>query len=235
MNRRKFIELLNLYIDGEIDPKDVGRLEEVIGRDPKARSIYNQYCRLHRGSRLIYERFRMQAPPKKVPDRQRTGILGWFPARRVGRLAIAASGMAAAIILVSGSVLLMQPGGDSGMIEEIALTPGKGSGSTSFVAVAPVIQTFNADTEIFELVPANDGTLVPAAWNPEISLRGKFLNQRIAPVAWPAFYGIQWDTPAHYTYPEGMSVQDEYRVYRGPPSGSRRTSAHRPVGFQFQK
>jgi hypothetical protein len=235
MNRRKFIELLNLYIDGEIDPEDVGRLEQVISTDAKARSIYNQYCRLHRGSRLIYERFRMQAPPKEYPDRNRTGVLGWFPARRMGRLTIAASGMAAAIILVSGSVLLMQSEGGRETTEEIALTPGQGTGPASIVVLAPVIQTFNSDTEIFELVPANDGTLVPAAWNPEISLRGGFLDQRVAPVAWPAFNGIQWNTPTHFTYPEGMPGQNEYRVYRGPESGSRQTSAYRPVGFQFQK
>ncbi len=76
---------------------------------------------------------------------------------------------------------------------------------------------------------------MPAAWNPEISLRGNFLSQKVAPVARPVFNGIQWDAPTRFTYPKGMPVQNEYRVYRGPQSGSDRTSAYRPVGFQFQK
>ncbi|RKX35835.1 MAG: hypothetical protein DRP71_02160 [Verrucomicrobia bacterium] len=235
MNRRKFIELLNLYVDGEIDPEGVRRLEQMISRDAEAQRIYNQYCRLHRGSRLIYERFRMHAPPEKIPDRSRTGVLGWFPAARSGRLAIVASGMAAAIVLVTGSVLLMQPGGGREIMEEIALNPVQGTGSTSVVAVPPMIQSFNADTDTFVLVPSSDGTLVPAAWNPEISLRGEFLNQRVAPVAWPAFDGIRWDTPPRITYPESVSLQGEYRVYRGLPSGNHRTSAYQTAGFQFQK
>jgi hypothetical protein len=235
MNRRKFIELLNLYIDDEIDPEDVGRLEQVISRDAEARKIYNQYCRLHRGSRLIYERFRRQAPPERMPNRNRTGFPGWLQTRRMGRLAITASGMAAAIILVSGSVLLMPTGGDLEKNEEIALAPGPETGSNSIVAVAPVIKTFNADTEVFELVPANDGTLVPAAWNPEISLRGEFLSRRVAPVAQPVFNGIQWDPPTRFLHPNDMPVQDEYRVYRGSQSSNSRTSTYQPVGFQFRK
>jgi len=235
MNRRKFIELLNLYIDGEIKPEDVRRLEEKISRNGEARRIYSQYCRLHRGTRLVYERFRMQAPPEKVPNRDRPGILTRFPTLRLGRLTIAASGMAAAIILVSGSVLLMQPRSGGDTMEEIALTPTKGIGSTPVYATAPEIQSFSTDTAIFELEPANDGTLVPAAWNPEINFRGEFLNQKAAPVAWPASSGIQWVRPAQITYPVSVPAQGETLVYRSRESGVFRVSAHRPGSFQFRK
>ena len=227
MNRRKFIELLNLYIDGEIKPEDVRRLEEKISRNREARRVYDQYCRLHRGTRLVYERFRMQAPPETVPNRDRPGILARFPTLRLGRLTIAASGMAAAIMLVSGSVLLMQPRSGGDTMEEIALTPTKGIGSTPVYATAPVIQSFSGGTEIFELVPA--------AWNPEINLGREFLNQKAAPVAWPAFSGIQWVTPAKITYPVSVPVQGGTLVYRSRESGVFRVSAHRPGSFQFRK
>jgi hypothetical protein len=235
MNRRKFIELLNLYIDGEIDPEDVSRLEEKISRDAEARRVYNQYCRLHRGSRQIYERFRTQAPPEKVPDRDRTGVLAWFPTRRLGRLTIAASGMAAAILLVSGSVLLMQPGSETETMEEIALTPAPSMESTSVFVAAPVIQSFNSDTEIFELIPANDGTLVPAAWNPEINLRGEFLHKKAVPLAWPASSGIHWETPAQITYKVDLPNRSDYRVYRSRGSVPLQISAHQLGTFQFRK
>jgi anti-sigma factor RsiW len=235
MNRRKFIELLNLYIDGEINPEDVRRVEEKISRDGEARRVYDQYCRLHRGTRLLYERFRAQAPPEKVPNRDRTGILTRFPPLRPRRLTIAASGIAAAIILVSVSVLLMQPGSGGDTMEEIALTPAKGVGSAPVYAAAPVIQSFNSDTEIFELVPANDGTLVPAAWNPEINLRGEFLNQKAAPVAWPASSGIQWETPAQIIYPVRTPGRSDHSVYRSRGSAPFKISAHQLETFQSPK
>ena len=239
MNRRKFIELLNLYIDGEVDPEDVGRLEQKISGDAEARKTYNEYCQLYRGSRMVYERFRLQAPPEIVTDRRRITLWDWFSARRLGGLTIAAGGVAAAIILVSGSLFLMHPGGDIETMEEIVLNPAHNPEVSSRVTVAPVIETFNADTDIFELLPASDGTLVPAqlsvAWNPEINLRGEFLDRPLTPALWPTFDNNQWETGTQITYPLNAPVQSDYRVYRGLDSSSRRTSSYQPVDFQFPK
>jgi len=236
MSRRKFIELLNLYLDGEIDPVDLDRLEQQINHDEEARMIYNQYCRLHRGTQLVCERFRMKAPPEKVPDGSRTGILDWFPTRRLGRLSLVAGSMAATIILVSGAVLLMQPKKESGTIEQIALNPSPDSETTSIVSVSTPIRSFNTETVVFELGSTREETLVPATWKPEINLHSEFLNQRVAaPVPQPVFSGLEWGTPTRIATPALVPLPDEYRVYRGLDSGSRRTSDPHWVSYQFQK
>ncbi|MGH8018124.1 MAG: anti-sigma factor family protein [Opitutaceae bacterium] len=61
MNQRKFLHLLNLYIDGEIPSSEAAELEKEIIANPRRRKIYDDYCRIHRATRLVYERFREAA------------------------------------------------------------------------------------------------------------------------------------------------------------------------------
>lgn len=67
MKEKKFFLLLNLYIDGEISPSDAGELEQEIMRDPRHRRVYDDYCRIHRATKLVYDRFR-QAAKTQSPE-----------------------------------------------------------------------------------------------------------------------------------------------------------------------
>jgi hypothetical protein len=62
MNERRFIELLNLYIDDQISPAEAAELESAVLAEPARRRTYEQYCRLHRGCSLLGEKERAQAP-----------------------------------------------------------------------------------------------------------------------------------------------------------------------------
>ncbi len=53
MNDSEFIELLNLYVDREIDPEDALRLEAAVDASPRRRSIYNQYCRIQKACTML--------------------------------------------------------------------------------------------------------------------------------------------------------------------------------------
>jgi hypothetical protein len=55
MKDSKFIELLNLYLDQQIDPADAARLEDEIARSPARRATYQQYCRMHRACTMLFE------------------------------------------------------------------------------------------------------------------------------------------------------------------------------------
>lgn len=55
MKDSKFIELLNLYLDQQIEPGDAARLEEEIARNPARRATYQQYCRMHRACTMLFE------------------------------------------------------------------------------------------------------------------------------------------------------------------------------------
>jgi hypothetical protein len=62
MNDRRFIELLNLYVDQQIDPSEAAELEAEVLRSPERRRTYNQYCRLQRGCCLLGDGARSTAP-----------------------------------------------------------------------------------------------------------------------------------------------------------------------------
>jgi anti-sigma factor RsiW len=62
MNERRFIELLNLYIDDQISPAEAAELESAVLAEPARRQTYEQYCRLYRACSLLGEKERAQAP-----------------------------------------------------------------------------------------------------------------------------------------------------------------------------
>jgi len=62
MNDRRFIELLNLYVDQQIDPTEAAELEAEVLRSPERRRTYNQYCRLQRACCLLGDGARSTAP-----------------------------------------------------------------------------------------------------------------------------------------------------------------------------
>ncbi len=62
MNDRRFIELLNLYVDQQIAPAESAELEAEVLRNPDRRRTYDQYCRLQRGCCLLGDGARSLAP-----------------------------------------------------------------------------------------------------------------------------------------------------------------------------
>lgn len=56
MNEKRFIELLNLYIDGEISTEEQEELDREIAEDTRRREIYHSYSRLQTASQQAYKR-----------------------------------------------------------------------------------------------------------------------------------------------------------------------------------
>jgi hypothetical protein len=106
MKEAKFIELLNLYIDQQIDAADAAMLEEEIQRLPERRKIYQQYCRMSRACSMLLEQSR---PPEAAVGQKLAQALAAaeeqvveFPAPRpfLGRF-VYVGGLAAACIAVA--------------------------------------------------------------------------------------------------------------------------------------
>ena len=57
MKESEFIELLNLYVDHEIDAEDAKRLEAEVAADPARHAIYRQYCSMQKACTLLADRF----------------------------------------------------------------------------------------------------------------------------------------------------------------------------------
>jgi anti-sigma factor RsiW len=108
VNDRRFIELLNLYLDHQISAEEAGELESEVMHNPARRRTYNQYCRLQRGCSLLGERERSNAPAsaefarslreaeRKIAAPRRTSW--WSTPAYAG--AFAASAMAACVAVV---------------------------------------------------------------------------------------------------------------------------------------
>lgn len=60
MNEKKFIQLLNLYIDGEATPPEAREVELEIESNPARRRVYDDYCRIQAATRALYGQFRRE-------------------------------------------------------------------------------------------------------------------------------------------------------------------------------
>lgn len=63
MTHETFIELLNLYLDGELPPARAAELERTIADNVEYRRIYRQYCQMQQACAGLAERFREEASP----------------------------------------------------------------------------------------------------------------------------------------------------------------------------
>lgn len=61
MKDARFTELVNLYVDRQISPDEAAELEAELQSNPRRRQVYQQYCRMHRATKLVYESFRAHA------------------------------------------------------------------------------------------------------------------------------------------------------------------------------
>lgn len=98
MKDTRFIELVNLYIDRQISPEEQAELELEIQSSPRRRQVYQQYCRMHRATKLVYETFRTTSEQENSPARQPATIASIENRRRQrrARWVYAAGGLAAA-------------------------------------------------------------------------------------------------------------------------------------------
>ncbi len=98
MKDHRFIELVNLYIDRQISADETAELEAEIQDNPRRRSVYRQYCQMHRATTLVYDSFRTQASDQTAASAIRSPIvrLGDDRRARTHRWALYAGGLAAA-------------------------------------------------------------------------------------------------------------------------------------------
>ena len=94
MSEREFIELLNLYVDREIEAADALRLEAEVTANPERRRVfYDQYCRMQKACSMLATEVaaaRERQVERKVAD---------FPAPMGWRFRPLAAGLAAAACL----------------------------------------------------------------------------------------------------------------------------------------
>jgi len=78
MKEPRFIELINLYVDRQISPAETAELEAEIQTSPRHRKIYQQYCHMHRATKMVYETFRANAEQPVVEPSRSGGSVASF-------------------------------------------------------------------------------------------------------------------------------------------------------------
>jgi hypothetical protein len=62
MNDKKFIELLNLYVDREVSAEDALLLEAEVAANPDRRKVYDQYCRMQKACSMLSDELAETSP-----------------------------------------------------------------------------------------------------------------------------------------------------------------------------
>jgi hypothetical protein len=105
MKDAEFIELLNLYLDHEISAPDAARLEVEVQRHPARRRIYQDYCRMQKGCRMLAEDFHREPvtvpSPKVIDFKTASRRTGKGAAYLAGALAAAAASVAIIFVVQS--------------------------------------------------------------------------------------------------------------------------------------
>ncbi len=94
MKDSEFIELLNLYLDHEISPADAARLEAEVQGNLARRRLYEAYCRMQKGCKLLAKDFATE--PQVAPQRDVAALEAASASRKRRRLYVASSFAAAA-------------------------------------------------------------------------------------------------------------------------------------------
>ncbi|HLP07532.1 MAG TPA: zf-HC2 domain-containing protein [Opitutaceae bacterium] len=113
MTHDQFIELLNLYVDGELPPAQAVELERAIAGDPERRRIYRQYCQMQKACAGLAEQFREEAAPApqfrrgKVVAIEARGSREWL--RSLGLVASGALAACAVFVAVRQATPSAEP------------------------------------------------------------------------------------------------------------------------------
>lgn len=168
MNDARFRELLNLYLDRRLTPAEAAELETEVMSRPDRRRLYNDYCRMQRACRLLFEDECKNAPASFALAkalREIEGKINGTPAAASQSGAVVwlrwSGGLAAAcVVVVSATVFLNRPAGDVGIAEvaeqSVDAPPGLAVRAEPATAVAePVVMVAAAGPAQTVVIPAH--------------------------------------------------------------------------------
>jgi len=147
MKDNRFIELVNLYIDRQITAAEATELEAEMQAHPRRRTIYRQYCQMHRATTLVYESFRTHAlgqQPEVAASRATIARFESQPRRRPVRWTYYVGGLAAAACL---SVVFIRLNSTRTADASLATTAKSGP-PAAVVASLPVVSAAPRETAV---------------------------------------------------------------------------------------
>ncbi|TVR50887.1 MAG: hypothetical protein EA425_08715 [Puniceicoccaceae bacterium] len=232
MTRSRFIELLNLYLDGELTAEEAASLEEVITSHPEYRRIYTDYCRIHRATVLNYERFRNavtsipQDPTLAPPSAERRSGNRW--------ISVAGGTAAAAAVCFLALNFFVFPEPHFGDEAEFGSFSTADTVQMNATYAAPMTGGFGGASLGVHFVPTRDGHFEPVSWN--LGHRPSVETNRPSGGESPAWVSSRPVGPLNLGWggqslPASLSGSERVFQHRAHPASSQL----QPVSFQFQR
>ena len=138
MNKSRFIELLNLYLDNELSAEEADELLDETRRNPRRYELYLEYCRIHKACSSL---------DPVIGER----VSGWS----FRQLLYSAGGMAAAVALLFFAAQNLRPILNAPV--EIAAIASNNVASSSVAKDS----SFTVDTEEFQVLQVKDEPVSP--------------------------------------------------------------------------
>ncbi len=205
MKEKRFIELLNLYVDHQLDPAAVSELEYELKNNPARHRTYLQYSRMQKACSLLFEAERSSAPSASIlaramakADRRVAHPLGLRPGWHRGLLAFGGLAAAAcmAVVLVrfnrdpaalpipsaGGAQAAVVAGDASGMIP--SRVAGRGTENTLHAVVTVPGLARTDETPTYQVVNIRQFAAFETQSGPALS--------QLATVSYAGNTGMQW-------------------------------------------
>jgi anti-sigma factor RsiW len=229
MTHDKFIELLNLYLDGALPPAEASALEREIHGNVQRRRIYRQYCQMQKGCAQLSERFRDEAAPAAqfrsgavVESRRRVGG-EWLRS-----LALVAGGaLAACGVLVAVRVSVAHNPGPS-VVQGPAAPAAVTAGAVPAAEFAASQQTVPATTPVAMINSGVFGTPWAAG---QRSTRRVVGFTALAPLTHP----LELSVPKLSLPSDTRSLPVDLQPYGTEPGAALRMEELEAAAFQFQR
>jgi anti-sigma factor RsiW len=256
MKDRRFLEMLNLYMDGELPPSEAAAFEKAMLADPQRRRVCDDYRRIHRATQLVCERFRegaaASAPGIAGGDRGAPALARLAERRRRSPflwVAAAGSGLAACAAVVTVGLSLRSPG--------VAPSPAVAAARTEIAApaVAPAAPApvrriasdeaarfaaapeVRIDPYVIPLSPQTTGFsgadvfLAEPPWAQELDPGGPWASPApFAPVRFESQLGRAFDPFDTRAFDEAERGQRVFRVRSGGEG-----ALAQPVGYELRR
>jgi hypothetical protein len=178
MKETQFIELLNLYVDHEIDAEEAKLLEAEVTVNPARRKVYRQYCSMQKACNILAEKYQEAvSEPDALPTRR--AMRRWVGIVPASALALAAC--VAVLFAVRTHIVAPAPAGQVAAQESPArqadLTSIASDNYSRDLVPALSVRDFMLNTN----ARASDGLMAAASQNQD------------APLAWISRLQVQSD------------------------------------------
>jgi len=134
MSNKEFLELLNLYIDGEISPEDRERVEREIATNESREAVYKEYLRLQDATEKLFNHYHTSLT--ESVDLKKYHILSRGSEQRyvLGSLYSAAAVFVACLSIFAATRILSDSSGMERAEGEVETTETEGSNQVEIVS-----------------------------------------------------------------------------------------------------